>query len=82
MTKVEIQNISFDGDGNMEVAYYIPAADVKAPGLAKMTTLVIPKGYEYDDEMDAVYEAATHLVLDILEDFDKLPAMIETPVGE
>lgn len=79
MPKVEIQNITFDEHGHLEVAYYQPDIDVKAPGLAKMHTLIIPKGYEYDDEIDAVVAAATHLLLDVLEDFDALPSAFLAP---
>lgn len=82
MIKIVVQNIVLDPDGETEVSYYLPETDVKSPGLARMQTLIIPKGFRYDDEIDAVVEAAQHLVADVLEDFDDLPsAFIPTDPG-
>lgn len=74
MIAVEIQSISFDESGHAEVSFYLPESDVKAPGVARMQTLIIPKGFEYDDELDAVLEAAKVLVLDVMEDFEQMPS--------
>lgn len=79
MINIEIQNVSFDGEGNAEVAFYLPDADVKGHGLARMQTLIISKGGQYDDELDAVLEAAKLLIADVLEDFDALPSAFITP---
>jgi phosphoribosylformylglycinamidine (FGAM) synthase-like amidotransferase family enzyme len=82
MLKVVVQNISFDPDGETEVSYYLPDTDVKAPGVARMQTLLIPTGFEYDDEINAVIEAARMLVLDVLEDFEALPTAFPAPAPE
>jgi hypothetical protein len=82
MIKIVIQHISFDPEGETEVAYYLPETDVKAPGVAKMQTLLIPTGYEYDDEVNAVLEAARHLVMDVLQDFDELPSAFTPAPGD
>jgi hypothetical protein len=73
----EIQNINFDTDGAVHIAYYIPDQDVKAPGVAHLHTLMIPKGFDYDDEITALLDAAEYLILDVLEDFEALPSAFE-----
>ena len=77
MIKVAVQTISFGSEGEVEMTYMLPESDVKAPGLARMHTILIPKGYEYDDEIAAVSEAADHLLLDVLEDFESQPSAYE-----
>lgn len=77
MIKVAIQSVSFGSEGEVEMTYMLPESDVKAPGLARMHTILIPKGYEYDDEMAALSEAADLLLLDVLEDFESQPSAYE-----
>lgn len=73
MIRVEIQNIAFDHDG-VEVSYYLPETDVKATGVAKMSTLMVGMGGDFDDEIDAAREAVRFLVLDVLESFEAMAA--------
>jgi hypothetical protein len=59
------------------MTYMLPESDVKAPGLVRMHTILIPRGSEYDDEMSALSEAADLLLLDVLEDFESQPSAYE-----
>lgn len=67
-----IQNISFDPDGDVQLSYVIPDRDTKEVGLAHLHTLLIPTGFDYDEEIQAIQDAADYLVRDVLQDWDKL----------
>lgn len=81
MIKIEIQNVSFDEQG-IELAYYLPEVDVKAPGYARMHTLIIALGGDHDDEIAAVVDAAKALAADVLDSFEALPAFVPPPAEE
>ena len=61
-----IQSIGFD-DSGVFIEYLVPST-VKASGLGLQSTLIIPTDDDYDDEIEALIDAARHLLLDALED--------------
>lgn len=71
--KVTIQNIGVDSEG-LQIGYLIPSEDVKSNSVVHIHQLAVPIGADYDDEIEAVIQAARHLVLDVLEDLPRLPA--------
>lgn len=73
---IMIQHIGVGPDGSLQIGYLKPAEDVKANGAMHMRTIVIPAGDDYDDEIEAVMDAAAYAVRDILEDWDKLSAAV------
>lgn len=77
--KYQIQNLGFDGDGDMHIAYLAPDEDVKEVGVVHLHTLLVPRGFDYDDEMDAVLDAIMYLIGDVLED---LPALKSAAAAE
>jgi hypothetical protein len=68
-----IQHLAVDEDG-LQIGYYNPDVDMKAPGMVRLHTLIVPRGYDYDDEIDAITDAIVYLLNDVGEDWDKLPA--------
>lgn len=70
--QIAIQNVSFDPDGDLHISYFFPQTDTKTAGLAHLHTLLIPVGFDYDDEINAVIDAISYLVRDVLDDWDKL----------
>jgi hypothetical protein len=75
LLKHEIQSVAFDPEGGLTINYYTPKIDIKEPGVAHLHTLVVPKGFDYDDEIANVFDAVHYLINDVLDDFDKLPGM-------
>lgn len=69
---IVIQNISFDSDGDLHISYFRPQTDTKVAGLAHLHTLLVPTGFDYDDEIHAVIDAIDYLVRDVLDDWDTL----------
>jgi hypothetical protein len=67
-----IQHLAIDDQG-LQIGYYDPDTDMKAPGLVKLHTLVVGRGMDYDDEIDAVLDAIIYLLNDVHEDWDTLP---------
>ncbi len=72
-----IQQVTWEPDGGVQISYFDPTIDMKEPGVAHLHTLVVPAGYEYDDELAAVTDAVHHLIGDVMEDFADLPPMRE-----
>jgi hypothetical protein len=80
MLKCQIQTVQVD-DGGLQIAFYTPEQDVKAPGIVQLHTLMVPKGAGYDDEITAAIDALVYLVNDVLEDWNTLDPMPE-PGGD
>ncbi len=74
-----IRNIAIEPEGDMEISYFTPRLDVTTPGAVHVHTLIVPAGFDYDDEMRAVLEAADFLIGDVLDDWDKLPKLTDEP---
>lgn len=72
--KFTIQHLAID-EGSLQIGYYDQDADMKAPGLVKLHTLIVGRGMDYDDEIDAVMEAINYLINDVAEDWDSLPGV-------
>jgi hypothetical protein len=72
-TRYQIQHVAVD-EGTLQIGYFDPNVDMKAPGLVRLHTLIVPKGDDYDDEIDAVLDALVYLLNDVAEDWDNLPA--------
>ncbi len=70
--RVQIRGISFEPDGATVLEYCIPAKDARANGVVLNHILRIPYGDQYDDEIDAVTDAALLLINDVLEDLPHL----------
>jgi hypothetical protein len=71
MNKRTIQEIRLEEDG-IQIAYYTPDEDVRQPGVVQLHTLLIPRGGDWDDEIDTVLEAAEYLINDVLDDWSTL----------
>lgn len=71
MIKRTIQEIRIEEDG-IQIAYYTPDEDVRQPGVVQLHTLLIPRGGDWDDEIDNVLDAASYLVNDVLDDWSTL----------
>ena len=52
---------------------YVNADDCKENGMQMDTTLYIPAGKQYDDEIEAIKDAVQAALTDALEDFPELP---------
>lgn len=73
-----ISGVEFTPDG-VSITYGSPSRDLKANGVMHSHTLHVPHGDEYDDEVDAVLDAATALLADVLEDLDQMPGYEALP---
>jgi len=62
-----LQNVKFFRDGSVEVEFVL-SPDVKENGLALRRTLYVPAARNWDDEIDAIYDAVSALVFDAMED--------------
>jgi hypothetical protein len=69
----KVQHVAVDDEG-LQIGYYDPDVDMKAPGMVRLHTLIVPRGYDYDDEIDAINDAIVYLLNDVGEDWTKLPA--------
>ena len=69
-----IRNIAFTQDG-MSIDYMVLPRDARENGLAITHNVWIPREDDYDDEIEAVEQAAQAAVLDALEDFDRIPEL-------
>lgn len=78
MKKVQVQQVLVEDDG-LQIGFVLPQTDVKAAGLIQAHTLLIPRGFDYDDEIRAVEDALNYLVNDVLDDWDKLGPPEEEP---
>lgn len=72
--KMQIQNVSFDSDGDMHITY-VMARDVKVNGVGIANTMLVPAGDNYDEEIRAVREAIEYAVGDVLEDMPTLQTL-------
>ncbi len=75
MLKIRLQSCTFEADGGMQITYYLPDTDVKAAGVVRLQTLMVPPGAEYEDEMESARGAVSHLVRDVLDDWDSLTSL-------
>lgn len=62
------------GGDSVTFTYITIPADIRETGLAQQHTIQIPLGGDYEDEVDALMEAAEALLEDALDDFERLPA--------
>lgn len=74
-----IQSVAIEPDGGLQISFYRPQEDIKGNGVLHMHTLVIPADDDYDDEIEAVLEAARYAVRDVLEDIPNLEAATPKP---
>lgn len=72
--KILIRDLAFTNEGDVHLSYILPEEDVKAIGVARIHSLVIPRASEYGPEIDAVEQTAIELVRDVLGDFPTLEA--------
>lgn len=72
LNRVLVRSVTFEADGSVVLEYCIPAKDARANGVVLNHILSVPFGDEYDDEIDAVQDAALHLISDVLEDLPTL----------
>lgn len=62
-----VQKVEFGRDGSLDVEFIL-GPDVKQNGLAMRRILHVPAARNWDDEIDAVYDAVAALIFDALED--------------
>lgn len=74
MGRLLVRSVTFAEDG-MAVEYMTLPEDARENGLSQTHSVWIPRGEDYDDEIDAVEEAANEAVKDALEDFGKMPQL-------
>lgn len=67
-----ILSLNLDAEA-VSVVYLTLPTDLRETGLAQQHSLLIPAGGDYDDEIEAVRDAALALLEDALEDFEKVP---------
>jgi hypothetical protein len=67
-----VQSVAVMPDGGLQIGYYTPERDVKEHGVVGLHTLIVPAGFEYDDEIDAVINAVTYLINDVLQDWESM----------
>lgn len=69
---VELFAVEFSPEG-VRVSY-VRRQDVRENGLVWQHQVAIPRGSDYDDEIEAAEEAVMALLLDALDDEDRVPA--------
>jgi hypothetical protein len=80
---LQILGFGLLADGGVEVGYVRVPEDLKKNGLIWQHTVQIPRGSDYDDELDAVMEAIAVLTRDVLEDQELAePIDIDEPEDE
>ena len=75
MNERVIQTVAFDPDGGVQISTYDPDVDVTQSGIVMMHTMLVPRGGQYDDELDTITEALIALIKDVYEDFAVLPKL-------
>lgn len=65
-----IESIAFTGE-SVEIAYIRLPVDIRKNGLAWRHQVSVPAGSDYDDEIEALTEAAQALLADVLDDEDR-----------
>ena len=72
MSRVLVRQIAIHPDG-VAIDYIRMPEDARENGLTVTHNIWIPRGEDYEDELDAIEDAAREAVLDALDDLDKLP---------
>lgn len=70
-----IATVALEPDA-LVLTYMTLPADLRENGLAAQHQLTIPKGSDYDDEIEAVTDAVHALLADALDDFSKVPEYV------
>lgn len=78
-TKAVLHGVSLMEDGSIELAYMRMPVDLRVNRLMWQHSVIVPAGSDYDEEIDAVYEALTALLDDVLDDEDRVEPM---PLGQ
>lgn len=82
VARILIRHVAFNEDG-VSIDYMTLPGDARENGLALTHNVWIPREDDYDDEIDAIEQAAQEAVLDALDDFKKLPELdLEKQVQE
>lgn len=66
----QILGIEIDPEG-VALSYVRIPTDIRKNGLAWRHQVIVPNGSDYDDEIEAVIEAAQALLTDVLDDEDR-----------
>lgn len=69
-----ISSITIQADGTA-IEYLRPDGDVFVSGLQHQHVIFIPRGADYDDELDAIEDAAEAALADALQDTQTLDAV-------
>lgn len=69
--QVQIVGVSLLDDGGLEIAYIELTKDLKKNGLAWTHTVRVPRGSDYDEELESFYEALGEVLRDALDDRDR-----------
>ena len=77
----DIRSITFQSDGSIAIEY-IGLTDFKANGLQLQHVALVPAGEDYDDEIEAVHEAALELVRDVVDDLGRVAPFNFNPPEE
>lgn len=78
MPKLIIRALNFDPDGGVSFDFMEPYADIRENDLVMNHVLFVPADDEYEDEIDALRDAAQYLLADALEDFRRMPPLTAT----
>lgn len=65
-----LASVDLDADG-LSLAYMEFPQDVRKNGLTWQHRVFVPRGSDYDDEIDAAVEALQALLTDVLDDIDR-----------
>lgn len=71
-----IKSITFEDEG-VVINYITPKQDIKANGVVVNHVLLVPYDDDYEDEIEALFEASHALLEDVLEDLPQLDPMPE-----
>lgn len=67
-----VRNVAIHPDG-VAIDYLRLPADTRENGLTVTHNIWIPRGEDYEDELDAIEDAVKEAVMDALEDLGNLP---------
>lgn len=68
-----IASVAFDPEGLVLTFMTLPD-DLRENGLGQQHQITVPRGADYEDEIEAVEDALHALIEDALDDFSKVPA--------
>lgn len=71
MEDLQIVHVGLKEGGDLEIAYVRLPQDVRKNGLVWQHNVHVPRGSDYDDELDTFYEALIALLTDVLDDEDR-----------